>query len=83
VAETQEEGLSSGTGPQPSGAGADPAAAALSLVSAGQEKAEAFLDDQRTLIVNRNCMLHLQMEEMRAEEPYKLSHYWQAAAIGR
>ncbi len=49
------------------GAG-DPAALALGLHSASRAKADAFLDDQRR-------MLHLQMEEMRAEEPYKLSHF--------
>ena len=54
--------------PKGSGAaGIDPSAMALGLTGAGREKADAFLDDQRR-------MLHLQMEEMRKEEPYKLSH---------
>jgi len=57
-------------GPEAAGAtraGVDPAAMALGLGSAGRTKADAFLDDQRR-------MLHLQMEEMRGEYPYKLSH---------
>jgi len=41
---------------------------ALGLAAASQGKADAFLEDQRR-------MLHLQMEEMRAEEPYKFSHF--------
>jgi Tfp pilus assembly protein PilF len=41
---------------------------ALGLNAASRAKANAYLDDQRR-------MLHLQMEEMRAEEPYKLSHF--------
>ncbi len=45
----------------------DPAAMALGLGTASREKADAFLDDQRR-------MLHLQMEEMRGEYHYKLSH---------
>jgi hypothetical protein len=49
-------------------AGIDPAAIALGLAGASRQRADAFLDDQRR-------MLHLQMEEMRAEEPYKLSHF--------
>ena len=48
-------------------AGVDPAAMALGLGAASREKADAFLDDQRR-------MLHLQMEEMRGEYHYKLSH---------
>jgi hypothetical protein len=48
-------------------AGADPAAMALGLGAASRAKADAFLDDQRR-------MLHLQMEEMRGEYHYKLSH---------
>jgi len=75
VAEEVEATGSSSTGLQGGGAGAQAAAAALSFASASREKADAFLDDQRTLIANQNRMLHLQMEEMRAEEPYKLSHF--------
>ena len=48
-------------------AGVDPAAMTLGLGSASRAKADAFLDDQRR-------MLHLQMEEMRGEYHYKLSH---------
>ena len=53
--------------PSTSGPGADPVAASLALASANRHKADAFLDDQRR-------MLHLQMEEMRGEYHYKLSH---------
>jgi tetratricopeptide (TPR) repeat protein len=73
----EAEGLKS---PQGSAA-ADPAALAFGLAGASRAKADAFLDDQR-------AMLHLQMEEMRAEEPYKLSHFrlrrfsdWAKAAL--
>src|SRR3954468_1395757 len=53
--------------PSTSGPGADPVAASLALAGANRHKADAFLDDQRR-------MLHLQMEEMRGEYHYKLSH---------
>ena len=53
----------------PSGSGAAaPAAMALGLGGARREKADANLDDHRP-------NLQLQMEEMRAEYPYKLSHF--------
>ena len=53
----------------PGGPGTGEAAAqALGLSSASRNKADGFLDDQR-------AMLHLQMEEMRADYPYKLSHH--------
>jgi len=50
-------------------ASVDPAALAMALNSPGTaEDVRAFLRDQR-------AMLHLQMEGMQAEEPYKLSHF--------
>ncbi len=62
-------------------AGADPVAAALALGGASREKADAFLDDQRALaadqrghIADQRRMLHIQMEELRDENPLKLSH---------
>ena len=64
VAEEQDKGASSGSGPQ----GADPASLSLSLSGADRDEANAFLRKQGRLA-------DLQMEEMRAEEPYKLSHY--------
>jgi tetratricopeptide (TPR) repeat protein len=60
----EAEGLES----PPGSAAANPAAMALGLGAASRDKADAFLDEQRR-------MLHLQMEEMRADHPYKLSHH--------
>ncbi|MBV9548976.1 MAG: hypothetical protein JO256_04815, partial [Alphaproteobacteria bacterium] len=66
MAEAAEAEGHSGKGMDAAGTGA--AALSVSLSGADREEANAFLKDQRRLI-------HLQMEEMRAEEPYKLSHY--------
>lgn len=62
-----EESERVSSGPEGNGAGVDPTAVALALGIGSREKADAFLDDQRR-------MLHLQMEEMRGEYLYKLSH---------
>jgi tetratricopeptide (TPR) repeat protein len=51
----------------PASAGISPAASALALIGASRAEADAFLRDQRQ-------MLHLQMEELREENPLKLSH---------
>src|SRR6185437_809578 len=53
----------------------DPASVALALAGASRERADAYLEDTRSLNEDQRRMLHLQMEEIRAEEPYKLSHY--------
>ena len=54
--------------------GADTAGVALALSGASREDAGAFLKDQRDLIADQRKMLHLQMEELREENPLKLSH---------
>src|SRR3954463_16777774 len=48
---------------------------AMALSGASRAKADAFLDDQRTLTANQNRMLHLQMEEMRERNPYGISFF--------
>lgn len=70
-----------GAGPQSAGIAADPTAVGIGLAAASRQEADAFLKDQRTLIAdqrtlaaNQNRMLHLQMEEMAKENPYKLSY---------
>lgn len=57
------------------GGSAIPAALAVGLGGATSTEADAFLRDQRILAADQRRMLHLQMEEMQAEEPYKLSHF--------
>jgi len=82
MAEQAEDTGASGVAALPRGPGADPMAMALAIEGASVGKADRYLDehtalagDQRTLIANQNRVLHLQAEEMRAEEPYKLSHF--------
>ncbi len=50
------------TGAETSGAGVDPAAIALALSGASREKADAFLDDQRSLMADQRHHLHEQFK---------------------
>ena len=63
-----EETESQDTDAEPVAGGVDPAAVALALGGASRVTADAFLNDQR-------AMLRVQMEEMRGEYRYKLSHF--------
>ena len=54
--------------------GVNPAAVGVALTGASRDKADLFLDNQNVLINDQRRMLHMQMEEMREENPLKLSH---------
>ncbi|MBV9549007.1 MAG: hypothetical protein JO256_04970 [Alphaproteobacteria bacterium] len=75
MAEEREDSSSSGTGPQAGSAGANAAAIAMGLTGAHPDDAGRFLREQTELATEQRRLVGLQMEEMRAEEPYKLSHY--------
>jgi hypothetical protein len=76
----EKEGASNG--PEGNGAGIDPVAVALALGGASQAKADAFLDDQRSLIADQKNLVRLQAEELRHE--LKIRHWslWVRHASG-
>jgi tetratricopeptide (TPR) repeat protein len=62
VSEESERVIS---GPEGNGAGVDPTAVALALAGASRAKADAFLDDQRSLIAVQKHHLHEQLKQVR------------------
>lgn len=68
-----EEGQRPDPGPGSNGADVDPGAMALALGGASREAADAFLEDQRSLIADQKDLVRLQARELAHE--LKLRHW--------
>jgi tetratricopeptide (TPR) repeat protein len=62
-----EESERVGSGTEGNGAGVDPTAVALALAGASRAKADAFLEDQRSLISDQKNLVRLQAKELAHE----------------
>ena len=62
-----EETAGAESAPENPGASVDPVAVALALGGASQAHADAFLDDQRTLIADQRKLVQLQAKELAHE----------------
>ena len=54
-------------GAEASGSGVDPAAVALALGGASREKADAFLDDQRTVLLKQGALIDDQRHHLHRQ----------------
>src|SRR6185437_16512728 len=61
------------SGPERNGTGADPVAVSLALGGASQAQADAFLEDQRSLIADQKNLVRLQAKELAHE--LRLRHW--------
>jgi tetratricopeptide (TPR) repeat protein len=61
------------SGPEGNGTGADPVAVSLALGGASQAQADAFLEDQRSLIADQKNLVRLQAKELAHE--LRLRHW--------
>ncbi len=68
-----EEIEGAGTGPDGNGVSADPVAVSLALGGASQAQADAFLQDQRSLIADQKNLVRLQAKELAHE--LRLRHW--------
>ena len=59
-----EENDGQDTGAEASGSGVDPAAVALALGGASREKADAFLDDQRIVLLKQGALIDIQKHHL-------------------